>query len=96
MSSFEIVLDHTPIVKIISLERMMAVIAIPDLDHILHGIVIWIRGIYRDIEVVVHSWLEEPIPLTPPLDSIPKKKIIWQSSPRQCQGSNWPFSSTRG
>lgn len=55
ISSFGIVLDHTPMLRIHTLESMRAVIAVPDLALIPHLIRMWIRGISKDIEVIVHS-----------------------------------------
>lgn len=71
VSSFDIMLDHTPMSKVQSLERMMVVVVVHDLSHIPMGLVMWIRIMSRDIEVVVYSWLEEPLPISVPTDPTP-------------------------
>lgn len=78
ISSFGIVLDHTPMCRVRSLETMMAVMAVEDLGLIPHGIIMWIRGISRDVEVVVHSWLEEPLVHHPPPDTTPNDEFFTQ------------------
>lgn len=43
----------------------MTVIALPDLANIPRVIMMWERNLLREIEVIVHSWIEEPIqPIT--------------------------------
>lgn len=78
ISSFGIVLDHTPMSRVRSLEQIMVVIAVPDLSHISHAIKMWIHCISRDIEVLVHSWIEEFLPYTFTLDPTPKDEFFTQ------------------
>lgn len=55
VSSFGVVLNHASMTKVHSLETMFAVVAITDLEHIPRSIIMWVRGVARPIEVVVHS-----------------------------------------
>lgn len=70
-SSFGIVLEHVAMNKVNSLDKMLVVMAVPDLSNIPHSLVVWMRGVGRDVKVQVLSWMEEPLPLTPPLDTTP-------------------------
>lgn len=76
VSSFGIVLDHSSLTKSPSLESMMAVVAIPELSDIPLALRMWIRGIARDIELKVHSWIEESVPLSLPVDTTPTEKFF--------------------
>lgn len=74
ISSFGVVLEHSTMSRVHSLESMLAVIAVPDLALIPHAIEMWIRGHSRDIDVVVLSWIEEPLPFIPALDPTPSEQ----------------------
>lgn len=76
MSSFGVVLDHAPMNKVNSLEEMYAVVAVTDLELIPQSIIMWIRGIGRPVGVKVISWLEEALPLNPPLDTTPTEAFF--------------------
>lgn len=54
-SSFGIVLEHVAMHKLNSLEKLKVVVAVPDLSFIPEKLVVWIRGIGRDVNVVVNS-----------------------------------------
>lgn len=71
-------LDHTPMASVLSLEKMMAVVAVHDLGNIPQNVCLVVRGISRPIEILVHSWIEEPIPFIPPLDTTPKEEFFEQ------------------
>lgn len=75
-SSFGIVLEHASMTKSPSLESMLAVVAVPDLGLIPQSLMLWLKGIGRDVEVRVLSWLEEPVPLNPPLDTTPSEEFF--------------------
>lgn len=77
-SSFGIVLEHASMTRAISLESMLVVVAVPDLEKIQHNLNIWLKGIVREVEVKVLSWLEEPVPLSPLLDTTPKEEFFQQ------------------
>lgn len=76
VSSFGIVLDHCSLTRVNSIESLRAVIAVPDLGKIPHSLMMWIRGVGRPVEVRVHSWLEEPLPLIPPIDTTPSQQFF--------------------
>lgn len=76
VSTFGVVLDHSSMTKVSSIERMFAVVAVTNLENIPHSILMWIRGIERPVGVVVHSWIEETIPLTPPIDTTPSEEFF--------------------
>lgn len=71
VSTFGVVLEHSPMHNVRSLEKMMVVIAIPDLGNIPLHIYMWERVHLRDIKVIVHSWVEEPIASSPAEDTTP-------------------------
>lgn len=75
-SLFGIVLDHVPMNRVISLETMLAVLAVPNLALIPHDICMWIRGIGHDIGVKVISWIEEPLPFIPSFDPTPTNQFF--------------------
>lgn len=76
ISTFGIVLEHCSMNKVSTLERMRAVIVVTDLECIPKAIIMWVRGIGRKIQLVVHSWLEEPLPLLPTLDTTPTQAFF--------------------
>lgn len=76
ISSFRIVIDHAPINKPNSLKTMMAVITVPDLKHIPHAIITSIWGFSHDIDVCMHSWLEEQILFTHIQDPTPSDQFF--------------------
>lgn len=55
---------------------MMAVIVLPDLAKNPKTIICWECGMLRDIKVVVHYWLEEPINLPPIVDTSPPESLF--------------------
>lgn len=61
VSTFGVVLEHSPMQGVRSFEKMMTVVALPDLENIPRLILMWERCFLRKIEVIVHSWIEEPI-----------------------------------
>lgn len=73
-SSFGIILDHAPMNKVNSIDIMLAVVAVPKLGVIPHGLRMWIRRLARDVEVIVRSWLEEPISLATPTNPTPTQQ----------------------
>ncbi|KAF3341673.1 hypothetical protein FCM35_KLT00311 [Carex littledalei] len=76
VSSFGVVLNHASMTRVHSLETMFVVMAVAELSHIPHNIQTWVRGVGRHIQVVVHSWLEEPLPIIPPLDTTPPEEFF--------------------
>lgn len=76
VSSFGIVLNHGSMTKVGSLEKMVAVIAVEELDTIPHSIKMWIRGIARIIGVKVLSWVEEAVPFTMVIDPTPNQQYF--------------------
>lgn len=76
VSTFGVVLEHSPMQNVRSMEKMMAVVALTDLSLIPRRILFWEWGLLRDIEVVVHSWLEEPIPNAPVPDTTPPTSLF--------------------
>lgn len=76
VSSFGVVLEHSSMQNVRSMEKMMAVIALTDLSLIPMRILFWERGLLRDVEVIVHSWLEEPIPNSPEPDATPPASLF--------------------
>ena len=78
VSSFGIVLDHTPLNNVHSLERMMVAVAVTDLSKVPRAILLWVRGLARSIEILVHGWVEEPLPLMQPLDPTPDQAFFYE------------------
>lgn len=76
--SFGIVLEHTPMNNIASLERMCAVVAVPKLDLVPENTGVWVRGIMRTVKVTVHAWIDEPIPNSAPPDTTPPVEFFEQ------------------
>lgn len=68
---FGIVLEHGPMAAVASLEKMRAVVAVPDLALVPEFTGIWVRGIMRKVAVQVHAWIEEPIPMVIEPDTTP-------------------------
>ncbi|KAF3333369.1 hypothetical protein FCM35_KLT01060 [Carex littledalei] len=71
ISTFGVVLEHSPMQNVRSVEKMMAVIAIPDLANIPLHVFMWEKGMLRDIQLKVHSWMEDPIIASPAMDTTP-------------------------
>lgn len=76
VSSFGIVLDHTPMSGVQSLEKMMVAMAVADLKQVPKGIMLWVRGMSRILEVIVHGWIEEPLPIIAPVDPTPDQAFF--------------------
>lgn len=76
--SFGIVLEHGPMANVTSLEKMRAVVAVPSLSLVPQYAAVWVRGIIRDVQVVVHAWIEEPIPLNIQPDTTPPQAFFDQ------------------
>ncbi|KAF3338518.1 hypothetical protein FCM35_KLT17355 [Carex littledalei] len=76
VSSFGVVLDHGPITNVRSLEKLMMVVALPDLAKIPRNIMLWVRGLTRTLEVVVHGWIEEPSPCNKQPDTTPDTSVF--------------------
>lgn len=55
---------------------MVAIVAVLDLSHVPCIITMWICGYYHDINVIVHSWLEKPIPMSLPTDPMPSDEFF--------------------
>lgn len=76
ISTFGVVLEHSPMQGVRSFEKIMAVIALPDLSNIPRQILMWERCCLRDIEVIVHNWIEEPIQQTVEEDTTPPPTVF--------------------
>lgn len=75
-SSFGIVLDHSPIANVRSLNQITVVVAVPTLEVIPMAIRMWVKGMARDLEVEVQGWIEEPLPFIQPIDTTPSKDFF--------------------
>lgn len=76
VSTFGVVLEHSPMQNVRSMERMMAVVALTDLSKIPKHVLFWEKGLLRTVQIVVHSWLEEPISGSPAADTTPPDSVF--------------------
>lgn len=76
ISTFGVVLEHSPMQSVRSFEKMRAVIAVPNLENIPRGILMWERCFRRDIELIVHNWIEGPIQPTMEDDTTPPPAVF--------------------
>lgn len=93
--SFGIVLEHATMANRASLERMRAVVAVPDLELVPLNTGVWVRGIFRNVRVAVHAWIEEPIPNPTPPDSTPPKSFFEQVRSRYSGHSTGPSDQSK-
>lgn len=66
VSTFGVLLDHSPMTNVHILHKIMVVTAVHDLPIIPRSMLLWVRGITRNIKVTIHSWIEEPVPFVSP------------------------------
>lgn len=78
VSTFGVVLEHSTMQNVRSMQKMMVVLAMPDLAKIPKAILFWERGMLKGVEVLVHSWLEEPINFPTIVDTTPPTSIFDQ------------------
>lgn len=71
LSSFGVLMEHANMRGAPSLQKLRAVIAVDELEHIPRSISMWIRGIKRRNSLSVLSWINEPVPLPPMADTTP-------------------------
>lgn len=76
VSTFGVVLEHSSMQNVRSMQKMMVVLALPDLAKIPKQLLFWERGMLRGIEVKVHSWLEDPINFPPIIDTAPPQSLF--------------------
>lgn len=53
-------------------------VAVPELEVIPYGIRMWVKGMVRELDVVVKGWIEEPVPFIQPLDTTPTGEYFEQ------------------
>ncbi|KAF3336818.1 hypothetical protein FCM35_KLT19404 [Carex littledalei] len=94
VSSFGIVLEHSSMYKPKSIENMQVVAAVPELRLIPQRVQMWIRGISRDVEVRVKSWIEDPLPLTHATDLTPSAEVFDQIKQRNNLSCGGPSGNT--
>lgn len=74
-----------------SFEKMVAVIAVPNLETIPRRILMWEYALLSTIEVKVLSWLEDAIPHIPAADTTPSQSFfnqVRQDNLRALRGIN--------
>lgn len=76
VGSFGALIDHTLMTNVRSLERMMAVVGVPDLEWVPQSTMIWVKGVARTIDIEVHGWIEESLPIAPALDCTPSQAVF--------------------
>lgn len=76
LSSFGILIEHAAMRGALSLQKLRAVIAVEELEDIPRSISMWIRGIKRMSSLSVLSWMNDPIPLPPMVDTTPPQSYF--------------------
>lgn len=76
LSSFGALIEHANMRGASSLQKLRAVIAVEELEDIPRSISMWIRGIKRRSNLAVLSWLDDPIPLPPMVDTTPPQSYF--------------------
>lgn len=61
-----------------SLKKMMVAMAVADLKEVLKGIMLWIWGMSKILEVIVHGWIDEPMSIIEPVDLTPNQSFFYE------------------
>jgi hypothetical protein len=61
ISTFGVLLEHSPLEQSPIIHQLNAVVAVPDLAGVPHSINMWLRGVAWSVNVKVEGWIEEEI-----------------------------------